>query len=465
MAPPQHSLLTDLSDLLMTSYFPGIVDMVRERGTPTMQMIGTESELANMGSNIRRYGVGYADTARAGAHIQRDFKTPNSGRSAKIDYYYDPDDLNPQNQDFRGIDVVAWISNADLEQSKNATEQFNLADRITRNAFNSHNETPSFLIHSDKTGRLGVVSGKRDADAAAYDATTTYTSGSTIAFIQVGEHSIGAYKRDMVLDFYNTSGVLTAAAVKVIRLDTVNDAVIVQITDQSATRGTSNLNSIAATDIIYRSEEKDQGFPCAINEICKEDYSGDSSSNWMRKNRLAADNMIFLPEALYRSGASDKEVEIEDLDELGNAYEAVWNKDPNKALKLVTGLRLSQTLRKNADDNAIRVVPVTDANGERRTGQSRYVHTHPHLGDIEIAGDPTAREDRMILMPADNIKMMYAGRKGMKVFTNQHGIFDRVQGSNAGGGGSKDFKLEASSVMTPVVEDFSQFGCAFNLTA
>lgn len=465
MTLPQDSLLTTLSALLMTGYFPGIVSMIRERGTPTMQAIGTHDTLANYGSNIFRYEVGMSDSARFGAHIQRDFGSPRTGRAASLDYYYDPDEQNPQTQDFRGVDVVAHISNADLEQTRNATEMYNLAQRITKNAFNTLNEAPSYLIHSDKTGRLGTVSAKLDFDSAAYDGASSYTSGATTAWIQVGEHSIGAYKRDMVLETRNTSGALTASEIKVIRVDPINDAIAVQITDKSAAAGTSNLNSIAATDIIYRAGEYNAGFPCAINEICKTDYSGDSSSNWMRKDRLAADNAIFLPEALYRSGASSKEVEIEDLDELGNAYEAVWSKDNHDPLKLIGGLRLIQTLRRNADENAIRVVTVTDSNGERRTGKSRYVHTHPHLGDIEIEGDPTARDDRLILMPRDSIKMMYAGMKGMKVFTNQHGIFDRIDGVNASGGGSKNFKLEASAVMTPVVKDFSQFGAAFNLTA
>ena len=466
MTLPQDSILTTLSGILMTGYFPGLVSMVQEHGTPTMQMIGTMDELANMGSNIVRYEVGASDSARAGAHIQRDFNAPRKSRSATLDFYYDPDNTNPQAQEFRGFDVSTHISRSDMIQARNGNGMYKLVDRNVKHFFSTLNEAPSFLLHSDKSARIGTVTGKK-ALGTTYAGAGTYSSGATSATILIGEHSIGAFKRDMVLDIYNASGVLVAGEVRVVRVDTVGGALGIQTTELSAGKGTDNLNSIAATNVIYRADEKDQGFACAINEIVKESYAGDAASNWMRKDRLQADNLIFVPEALNRAGEDDKEIDIEDLDDLANAYE-VNNKvsaDELGKLRYIAGQKLTQTLRRNAMDSTLSVEPVGGGD-DHKSGIKRYVHTHPVMGDIPIEGDPTAREDRIILAPMDNIKFMYAGKKGPEVLSGTSGnIFERIPGTNAANGGSKDYRAEATFTMTPVVQEFSKFGATFNLTS
>lgn len=464
MTPNYDRLLGSLSGLLMVGYLPYVTSMVMERGTPTMRNIGWEDNIATQGSNFLRIDVGAADSARPNSHVNGDFGGVNKSRTAQLEFLYKPDIEDPDAQEWRAINTGARITAADMDSVSNGNQTLDdLAQRAINQAVDSLNMGPSFMVHSDKTGRLGTVAtGGKKAAALSYTNASAYSNGATTATLKISEHSIGAFKRDMIIDTY-TGSTLSANALRIIRIDPVNDAIVVEATTDTTA---SNLDSIAAADVIYRSGAKGIGFACAFNEIVKTDYSGDSSSPWLRKDRTTAANYIYVPEHIARMGETAKEVEITDLTQLGDSMEPLMDGDGNaQTYHAYMGPRMLQTLRENADDSQLRVVMGETDGGTRKVGASKIVFTHPTLGDIELEGDPSAREDRILLTPEGVFKFWAAGSKEMRVFTGQNGMWDRVEGNNANGGGTKEWKFEADKVMTLLCNRFDKIGASLNLTA
>ncbi|MCP4645601.1 MAG: hypothetical protein GY851_34470 [bacterium] len=457
------TILGSLSGLLMVGYFPHVTSMVQERGTPTMKNIGWDDSLATQGSNFMKIEVGAADSGRPSAHILGDFGTPNKSRTAQLEYKYLPNSTDPQAQEFRVINTAARINAAEMDSVMNGNQTLDdLAARAMNQAVDSLNMAPSFMVHSDKNGGLGTVGVKKDF-ALGYGAAGTYTSGATSATLTLSGHSIGAFKRDLIIDIYNGDS-MVADNLRIIRMDPINDAVMVEITTDSTV---ANLDSIAATHTIYRSGAKGVGFACAFNEIVKTDYSGDSSSPWMRLDRTLPANSIYVPEHIHRLGeTTSKQVEITDLSALADSMEPYIDGDNNRpTYRDYMGTRMLQTLRDNTDDSQIRVVDGSTDNGTRKVGASKIVFTHPVLGDIELEGDPCAREDRMLLVPDGVVKFKAAGNKEMRVFPGENGVWGRVPGANANGAGTKEWKFEADKVMTMVCSRFDQIAASVKLTA
>lgn len=460
--PSYDRILGSLSGLLMVGYLPYVSSMVMERGTPTMKNIPWEESLATQGSNFLRIDVGAADSARPSAHVNGDFGGVNTSRTAQLEFLYKPDVLDSDAQDWRAINTGARITAADMDNVANGQETTDdLAVRAINQAVDSLNYGPSFMVHSDKTGSLGAVDAKKAA-ALSWTNAGVYSTATT-ATLKIGtEHSIGAFKRDMIIDTY-TGATMSADSLRIIRVDPVNDALVVEITSDSTV---TDLDAITAADIIYRSGSKGIGFACAFNEIVKEDYSGDSSSAWLRKDRTLSANYIYVPEHIARMGETAKQAEISDLTVLGNSMEPFVDAEGmQKAYHAYMGPRMLQTLRDNADDSQIRVVDGETDGGVRKVGSQKIVFTHPTLGDIELEGDPSAREDRMLLNPDGCFKFWAAGSKEMRTFTGQNGVWDRVEGNNANGGGTKEWKFEADKVMTLICTDFSKVAASLNLTA
>ena len=440
------------------------IELMQRFGSPTMSFIQRQERNLQQGSNPIRFYLGGHDSVRTKVNAQANFHAPSKARSAQLDVKFVPNTDDPDDTDVRTFNGVARITQADMDEVLNGRDhEVDFAERFLSQANADINNRATFLFHSDKSGAIGEIdTGGVLDEALSFDEASSYTNGSTSATIKIKGMSKGRFPRDMLIDIYD-GDVLSADALRIVRV-AHGDTIVVEATEDTTV---SNLDLVDAGDKVYRTGDKDSGAPGALNEVIKESYS--SGESWFRLDRTQAANMHYVPEVRLRAGLSDEMVNLSHLTDLSNEVEGKYDAfslEDSPDYKAVMGLALKQTLLREADGQSIRVVEGDTNDGSFRSGRARAVHQTSGVGEVELVGDKFARNDRMIMLPSDAIKMAETASGGMTVYTNQvGGMFDRVESGSSDGGGTKEWKYEADTKLAFIPNRVIDTAAVFNLTA
>ena len=224
-----------------------------------------------------------------------------------------------------------------------------------------------------------------------------------------------------------------------------------------------NCDSIANNHVIYRSGEKDQGFLTSFGEIFKETIS--SGDSWVGGvDRSTIENMYLIPQMFRRNASTTVVAGQSQLDQAAEALAYQAGKDRTKPMTAIAGNKLITTIRNSIANHSISMNSST-SNATHKFGNTGVSYVHPELNEIELVGDHTARNDRLIMLDTSDIEIFYGAMRGVEILTRNQGfgLFERMEGTNSVRGGSKIFKVEGTSWMTPIVHGMHRMVCIHNL--
>lgn len=454
----------NLDNLLRVVFDNDVPDMLYNHGNPIFRLlrpgdtIGSSTEDADEGGRTYQMLTGFSDSVRSTMKGDTDFPTPRRSRADKIRVRFNPfdDSIN----DINRFNLVGGLHVTGLQKAANSPDfADNTVQRLVSENIQNLDEAGEMLMHSSSSGQIGVVNGDRKANNnTIFAAASAYTNGMTSARILVDEFSIGVYKPNRHLDFYN-GDTMVADEVRITDVNYEDFSVGLALTDRSTV---ANLDGVLNGRTIFRSSERQQGFKCGFGELFKESYAND---NWIGgTDRNAEDKRHFQPIRTRVGAASTSRMSSRILNTLVRAVSHYKGMDQvNDSYRLTMGMEAADNWSEDVDNAATATKPASG--GRLRTGVEGLEYIHPAIGTIGVVSTRTARNDRAILWLPSNFQIVYGDFKGVQVMTSGQGtgMFERVPGTGVNGGGSTYYRYEALTFMAPLVTKLNTMACAFNI--
>lgn len=453
----------NLTALLRNVFAAEVPDMMYRHGNPIARLI-RPGEIVNStgtagdeGGRVFQMRTGYADSARATNDALADFKSPRQSRADKIRVRFNVDD--PTQNDITRMETSARINIADMRRASDAGVAVDIAQNSIRDAVEGLNEADEILMHTDKTAVIGTVNGAPKAnDNTVYASASAYGAGTTSARIKVSNYSIGIFKPNMHLDFYNGAA-LVADECRITDVNYEDFSFGIALTDRSTV---ANLNGVLNTHSIYRSGEKDQGYKGGLAELFKTSYAGDS---WFGgTDRSAQDKRHFQPIRTRTDATSTARMSSRIMSTLIRAVSQFRGMDRVQTnYALVMGLEAVDNWRDDVS-NAATNMQSAQGRSALQDGENGLFYTHPAIGRIDIVATRTARNDRAILFLPSDMQKLYGDFRGLEIVSNGNGgIWERVPGTGVNGGGSVFYRYEALMYATPFATNINSMAAAFNI--
>lgn len=450
-----------VSTLIREAYMPEIPEIIWKVGSPTLRMIRPSEKIAYAANKgiIQRVITGRANSGRATTTLLADFQRGRTSTSNRVQLRLDYND--PSANDFVSVEASTSVPWYDfVNGGSDAAEQ--VLERAQEDVFDSIEYTTSVLMHSDSTGQIGEINGTPKADfddEGTYAGAAAYSSGATVASVLVDGHTIGVFKENVYLDFYNGDTLLADE----VRIDKVNyEENSLSLVLDVARSSVANLNSLADNGDIYLAGTKDAGFKCALANMFKTSYVSDS---WIGGiDRAAQGNRHWIP-IRTRTSSSSMPMSKEYLD---NAARAIGYRTAEADMEspvFLSGAEVIDNLRSSIGDAALVNEGATDR-GSYTIGEVAIGYQHPTLGRVNLVGDYTAKNDRGYFLFPEDMEMYYAEMMGPVVMsdgTSGKG-FERVEGADPNSGGSKFYKLEVMEQKSPFFKRINRAAAVFNVT-
>ncbi|MHA7814045.1 MAG: hypothetical protein ACX94C_11730 [Phycisphaerales bacterium] len=450
-----------LNQLTQEQYLPLIVDMVWLNGHGINRVFQPSSEIATQqnGGLNKQMITRRARSSRNSSNSLGD--TPKGGRSSadKIKLRWDTDD--PDNNDFVAVEAASTIHIFDRFGGDD--QIYKVVTNAQKDVFDTIDYRTAVLMHTDRDARIWTTSSIKGAfdSNMTFASASTYDAGDTIATFSIKDGSdssgIGVAREGVRLDFYlSSTGALLASELEIVGLSIGEDAIEVQVTEDSNVTTLDALEAEDTNDVdVYLSGSKGFGFKGSLGEIFKEEYAAD---NWFGgRNRAAAGSRHFIPQRT-RVGQSTTPLTRRMIDNMMQQIGIRTNYQTAFNPVLVQGVRQLDRFRRDIGEEAIKTEGTVDR-GNYTVGELTVGYIHPAIGGrLDLMADTYAKESRAVVVNPEDTSKHYAEFRGPFTVAD----WKQRPGESANGTWSKFFDLAVMENSTPWWDNILRSGCIFN---
>jgi hypothetical protein len=452
-----------LNQLTREEYLPLIVDMVWLNGHGINRVFQPSEELATQqnGGLNKQMITRRARSSRNSSNPLGD--TPKGGRSAADKLKIRWDTNNPDNNDFVAIEAASTIHIFDRFGGDD--QIYKIVTRAQMDVFETIDYRTAVLMHTDRDARIWTsnsIKGAFDSNVT-FASASSYTAGDAVATFSIKTDSdssgIGVAREGVRLDFYlNSTGALLASEVEIVGISIGEDAIEVQVTEDSNAVNLDALEAEDGNDVdVYLAGSKGFGFKGSLGEIFKEEYASD---NWFDgRDRSQAGNRHFIPQRDRVGQASSIPLTRKMIDAMMQQIAIRTNYMTAFNPVAVMGVRQLDRLRQSIGDEAIKTEGVVNR-GDYTIGEVSVGYIHPAIGgQLDLMADTYGKENRYVTVNPEDTAKYYAEFRGP--FT----VADWLQrpGESANGTWSKFFDLAVMENSTPWWDNILRSGCTFNI--
>lgn len=441
-----HTILGPASAMIRQSYMPVGDPLSTYLGNPTNRLFRPAAEPCYGDGKIFQVKTRRADSARGARLATEDFKDGRNLSTAQVKLRYS--DRDESLNDFHTVDTSAEVGHMELKAGPREEVALNIVESVLMDLNEGVDESWARYIHMRATGSIGTVDGTPvNGDGIDYASATTYTAGSTDAIFKIAGFGADCLQPGMRLEARNTSGTLLADEMEVIRKNTEDDSVLVQLVTSGPNQSTvANLDSLAANAVLYRSGEYNKGMKSSPSEWVAPGTASESFIGGVDRTTVG---YAWMQPHVTRNSATSTTIKKAHLDAYFNALGGLRGRnEPGSTYTptLVMHASHEDTLRQEIGEDAFTTVPANH-DGMYNFGEEKLTYIHPVAGRIVLSSDSLAPKTEVrIYIPEDWVKQYY-GFQGLDFMPGDAGMgmFKQKAGATAGVG-SKYFRAEAYEV-------------------